>query len=269
VDGAPGSTNWVLKVDVLRGIGAQYFIGEFDGTRFINDAAPDVIRRVDFGEDFYAAQSWSDEPDRRRIWIAWMNNWHYANEIPTAPWRGVFSIPRQLSMLRFGETLYLVQQPIAELGQFTKSIYYAENMDIAGVNAQLAALEMDMAQEIKVQVTLGTATGFGLKLCTGDGEETLIGYETERQELFIDRRLSGASTFSDQFADVHRAPLVPEGGKISMQIFLDSCSVEVFAGDGSAVISDLIFPQSQNVRLEFYAQHGNVHLNAVEIRKLT
>jgi fructan beta-fructosidase len=266
VDGEPGRTKWVLKVDVLRGIGAQYFIGDFDGTQFINDAAADVIRRVDFGEDFYAAQSWSDEPNRRRIWIAWMNNWHYANQIPTSPWRGVFSIPRQLSLRRFPGGLRLVQQPIAELGQFTTSIYDVENMDI---NAQLAALEMDMAQEIKVQVTLGTAKGFGLKLCTGDGEETVIGYETERQELFIDRRLSGTSIFSDQFADVHRAPLVPQGGKISLHIFLDSCSVEVFADDGATAMSDLIFPQSGHVRLEFYARDGNVQLNSLEIRKLT
>src|SRR5690349_18298068 len=252
VEGEQGRTKWVLKVDVLRGIGAQYFIGDFDGTLFINDAAPDVVRRVDFGEDFYAAQSWSDEPNGPRVWIAWMNNWHYANEIPTAPWRGVFSIPRQLSLRRFGETLRLVQHPIEELQQFTKSIYDSGNIDIEGVNAQLAALDMDMAQEIKVQVTLGTATRFGLRLCNGDGEETRIGYDTERQEILVDRRLSGTSTFSDQFAAVHRAPLVPEAGKISLHIFLDSCSVEVFAGDGSAVISDLIFPQSQNLSLEFY-----------------
>jgi sucrose-6-phosphate hydrolase SacC (GH32 family) len=32
VEGEQGRTKWVLKVDVLRGIGAQYFIGEFDGT---------------------------------------------------------------------------------------------------------------------------------------------------------------------------------------------------------------------------------------------
>jgi fructan beta-fructosidase len=268
VEGEQGRTKWVLKVDVLRGIGAQYFIGDFDGTRFMNDAAPEVVRRVDFGEDFYAAQSWSDEPNRRRIWIAWMNNWHYANEIPTAPWRGIFSIPRQLSLRRFGETLHLVQQPLEELQQFTKSIYYAENIDIAGANAQLAALEMDMAQEIKVQVTPGTAAGFGLKLCTGDGEETRIGYETERQELFIDRRLSGTSTFSDQFAAVHRAPLVPEGGKISLHIFLDSCSVEVFANDGSTVMSDLIFPQSQNLSLEFYMHEGKATVDRLHIWRL-
>ena len=268
VEDEPVLTRWVLKVDVLRGTGAQYFIGDFDGTRFTSDLAAHEIRRVDYGNDFYAAQSWSDEPKDRRIWLAWMNNWPYANDIPTSPWRGLFSIPRQLRLRRFPGGLRLVQQPIEELQQVTKSIYHAENMDIAGANTQLAALKMDLAQELKVQFTLATAIEFGLKLCTGDGEETIIGYDVSSQELFIDRQRAGDHAFSDQFAGVHRAPLVSQGGKISLHIFLDSCSVEIFAGDGSTVLSDLIFPQSRNLKLEFYVRDGNVHLNKLDIWKL-
>ena len=269
VEAENGLTKWVLKVDVLRGTGAQYFLGEFDGTQFMNDAPADEIKRVDFGEDFYAAQSWSDEPHGRRIWIAWMNNWHYANDIPTSPWRGLFSIPRRLSLQRFHEGLRLVQQPIDEVGQFTKSIYYAENLDIAPANEQLAALKMDMAQEIRVQFTPGTVAEFRLKLCTGDGEETVIGYDVRAQELFVDRQRAGDNSFADQFAGVHRAPLAVQGGKISLHIFLDSCSIEVFANGGSTVISDLIFPQSQNLRLEFYFSEGDGRLDILDICSLS
>jgi fructan beta-fructosidase len=269
VEGEPGTRKWVLKLDALKGTGAQYFIGDFDGTRFINDAAEDVVKRVDYGSDFYAAQSWSDEPHGRRIWIAWMNNWPYANDIPASPWRGLFSIPRQLSLRRFPDGLRLGQEPIEELRELTKSIYFAENATIASVNAQVATLELDLAGEIKVQFTLGTATEFGLRLCTGDGEETVIGCDVQSRELFLDRQRAGDSSFSDQFAAVHRAPLNTDGGKISLHIFLDSCSIEVFADGGATVISDLIFPHSQHVKLEFYSPDGDVHLNTLEIRKLT
>ena len=269
VESETGLTKWVLKVDVLKGTGAQYFVGDFDGTQFTNDVSADEIKRVDFGADFYAAQSWSDEPNGRRIWIAWMNNWHYANDIPTSPWRGLFSVPRQLSLRRFHEGLRLVQQPIEELGQFTKSIYYAENVDIAHANEQLAALKIDMAQEIEVQFDLDTAMNVGLKLCTGDGEETIIGYDVRSQELFVNRESAGDSAFSDRFAGVHRAPLASQGGKISLHIFLDSCSIEVFADGGSTVISDLIFPQSQNLRPEFYASEGNAKLAILDICSLS
>ena len=107
VDGdAAGATRWVLKVDVndgapFGGSGGQYFVGHFDGKQFLPEAAKPSARGVwiDFGKDFYAAQAWNDAPgDGRPVWIAWMNNWQYANEIPTAPWRGAMTIPRTVSL---------------------------------------------------------------------------------------------------------------------------------------------------------------------------
>jgi len=149
-----------------------------------------------------------------------------------------------------------------------QALYHVIDTGIATVNIQLADLKMDIAQEIKAEFALGTAREFGIKICTGDAEETVIGYDTEIQELFVDRRYSGNSAFSDRFAGVYRALLLPEQGKIRMRIFMDSCSVEVFGNDGHMVISDLIFPHSQSARLEFYAIGGDVHLNTLGIWKL-
>ena len=264
----PETRKWVLKVDVLKGTGAQYFIGDFDGTCFINDAIENQTLCVDYGQDFYAAQSWSDAPNGRRIWIGWLNNWHYADTIPTSPWRGLFSVPRELHLRKYPEGLRLVQQPVAELMQLRQSLYHVIDTDIATVNTQLAALKMNIAQEIKVECALGTAREFGIKICTDNAEETVIGYDAQTQELFVDRRRSGDSAFSVKFAGVRRAPLPPEQGKIRMHIFMDSCSVEAFGNDGYTVISDLIFPHSQGTRMEFYALGGDVRLNKLEIWKL-
>jgi fructan beta-fructosidase len=268
IEDEPAISKWVLKVDALKGTGAQYFVGDFDGTRFVHEAAEDSVLRVDYGADFYAAQSWSDDPEGRRIWIGWLNNWHYANDIPTSPWRGVFSVPRQLHLRRFGKAIRLVQQPLEELKQLRQPLYQATNAEMESVNAQLAALEMDTAQEIRVEFTLDTATEFGLKICTGKAQETSIGYDLRSQEMFMDRRHSGDSSFSDRFATEHRAPLSPDGGKIRLHIFVDSCSVEIFGDDGSAVISDLIFPPSENSSLTFYARGGGVNINALDIWRL-
>jgi sucrose-6-phosphate hydrolase SacC (GH32 family) len=161
-----------------------------------------------------------------------------------------------------------VQQPLAELRQLRHVVYQTTNTDTETVNTRLAALEMDMAQEIKVEFTLHSAAEFGLKICTGLAEETLIGYDSRSQEMFIDRRHSGDSSFSDRFSTVHRAPLSPERGKIRMHIFVDSCSVEVFGNHGSAVISDLIFPPPENSSLTFYAHGGDVNINALTIWRL-
>jgi fructan beta-fructosidase len=268
VDNGPETTKWVLKLDVLKSIGAQYFIGEFDGRRFISDGESDRILRVDYGSDFYAAQSWSDEPHGRRIWIGWLNNWHYANDIPTSPWRGLVSIPRELHLRRHPEGYRLVQQPVEELKQLRRSLYHITDSNMDAINSQLAETQVDLALEIQVDFVIGTAREFGVQIYTGQGEETLTGYDAQTQALFVDRRRSGDNSFSEMFSGIHRGHLQPEQGKIKLHIFVDTCSVEVFGNDGRTGISDLIFPHSPNARLEFYAREGDVHIDRLDIWKL-
>src|SRR5262249_53611188 len=118
-----GETRWVLKVDVndrapFGGSGGQYFVGHFDGREF----RPEGLRCdspplwIDHGKDFYAAQTWNDAPsDVRPVWIAWMNNWQYANEIPTAPWRGAMTLPRRVILRMTPDGLRIAQSPVASL----------------------------------------------------------------------------------------------------------------------------------------------------------
>jgi levanase len=42
---------------------------------------------LDWGRDYYATVSFSNAPDGRRVMLGWMNNWDYANDIPTGTWR--------------------------------------------------------------------------------------------------------------------------------------------------------------------------------------
>ncbi|HTG68533.1 MAG TPA: glycoside hydrolase family 32 protein, partial [Candidatus Udaeobacter sp.] len=74
VDGDPSHTKWILKVDINpgeknQGSRGQYFIGQFDGTNFVNDNPSDKVLWVDYGKDFYASLSWNHLPERR-VWIA-------------------------------------------------------------------------------------------------------------------------------------------------------------------------------------------------------
>lgn len=41
----------------------------------------------------YATVTWSDAPDNRRIAVAWMSNWQYANDVPTSQYRSPNSVP--------------------------------------------------------------------------------------------------------------------------------------------------------------------------------
>ena len=108
----------MLAVGLTRGApaggsGMAAQVGTFDGERF---TPRDELRWVDHGPSFYAAQSWNDVADGRRIWIAWMGNW----ADPAAPdadadWRGQMSVPRQLSLRAVDGGYRLIQSPVAEL----------------------------------------------------------------------------------------------------------------------------------------------------------
>jgi fructan beta-fructosidase len=266
VEGQPGTQKWILKVDVNRSILAQYFVGHFDGTRFVNDAPSDQVLRVDYGKDFYAAQSWSDAPDGQRLWLGWMNNWDYANVIPTSPWRGLFSIPREVALRQYSGGLRLVQSRITGLESLRQQHYHSAGEDIANVNADLAARgDWGVAVEIEAEFAMGAAAEFGIKVRKGEAEETRIGYDALVGELFVDRRRSGNVGFAPAFPGQHRGPLPPEQGKIKLHVFVDACSVEVFGNDGRTVISDLIFPDPHSTGVEFYASGGEVRLMVLDV----
>ncbi|MDF5735586.1 MULTISPECIES: glycoside hydrolase family 32 protein [unclassified Nostoc] len=94
-----------------------YIVGEFDGKQFKQESQP---RPIDFGSDFYAPQTWSGTPGRR-ILAGWQNNWHYAHQTPTTPWRGQLSIPRDLGLMRDSDTYWLTQTPVQELALLRNS----------------------------------------------------------------------------------------------------------------------------------------------------
>jgi fructan beta-fructosidase len=256
VEGNPALLRWVLKVDDQRS-GAQYFIGDFDGERFVCDDRPDVVRRVDFGKDFYAAQSWNDAPDGRRVWLAWMSHWDYAARTPTAPWRGMMSAPRELALRRDADGLHLAQRPTRELRALQRAHWRIEDASPGTANDRLRAMgARGTALEIAATFTCVDGAEFGVRVRVGAAEETVIGYSPAEGQLFVDRSRSGDVSFSPHFDERHAAPCTLHDGTLALHILVDACSVEVFADDGRVVISDLIFPQPESDGIAVFGDHG-------------
>ena len=186
VEGSAGETRWVLDVDInpggrLGGSGGQYFVGTFDGTRFVNDNGPEQTLWVDYGKDFYATLSFSDIPpsDGRRIWMGWISNWLYANEEPTVAWRGAQSVPRELRLRRLRDGLRLVQSPIAELS----ALRATKNGTEIGGRTTLPG-----ATEIAFTVARGDWREAGIRLFNDAGEEVVVGLTSSPLEVFVDKR---------------------------------------------------------------------------------
>ena len=250
------------------GSGCQYFVGEFDGTRFKNDNPPETQLWMDWGRDFYAAQSYAGVPpsDGRRIVIGWISNWMYANEMPTSPWRGAQSVPRELRLKRFPEGLRVVQQPVREVETLRGGRKLRiENVSAEHANELIAAAGFrDGSLDLQAVIDVRNARDVGFRVLQGDSEETRVGFTTAPAEVYIDRTQSGAAEFHETFAGRHAARLAPVNGMVELRILVDRSVVEVFAEDGRVTITDRVFPQPGSTGVSLYSEGGEARIVSLD-----
>ncbi|MEJ0032690.1 MAG: glycoside hydrolase family 32 protein [Bacteroidota bacterium] len=130
----PLSNKWVLLISASHPqggpfVGMQYFVGDFDGTKFSVDDSSRYPLYVDYGKDFYAGITYNNEPGGRRIMIGWANNWAYAGSVPTSPWRGGMSLPRELSL---DSDLKLKQVPAVEIESKKVVFDKTDSIEVSG-----------------------------------------------------------------------------------------------------------------------------------------
>ncbi len=280
VDGNSHNIKWVLEVglnpgSIAGGSGGQYFIGNFDGKKFTatqpTGAPGDSVLWVDYGKDFYAATSWSDIPksDGRTLWLGWLDNWQYGQKAPTSPWRGGMSVPRSVGLKTFPDGIKLVQNPARELQKLRYDHHHLSNITVSGKNDELSqrGIRGDVL-EIDAVFTLGSASEFGFLVRKGASQQTVVGYNVNHHQMYVDRTQSGADSFSKDFPGVQHGPLEPDENTIRLHILLDRSSVEVFGNDGQTVITDKIFPNLTSDGLQLFAKGGDIHLKSLDIWKL-
>ncbi len=261
VEGESGGTRWVLKVGLnpgglQGGSGEQYFIGKFDGTRFVNENPSAQTLWTDHGKDCYCALTFNGLPrSEQPVMLGWMNNWQYANLLPTSPWRGQMTVARKLAIRKYPEGLRLVQQPVVAHSRSKKHLQL-EKQNQEQINAALRSSPIVHAPfELRATVLLGAAEEVGWKLMSSDGAATIVGYDRKRHELFVDRTNSGVVDFSRDFPARTAVPL-STGDSVQLDILVDRSSVEVFAENGRVSITNLIFPLTGSHTVEFYSRGG-------------
>jgi len=114
----------------------------------------------------------------------------------------------------------------------------------------------------------GTARSCGLRIRTGDSEFTEVGYDRDPGAVYVDRRKSGNVDFHQAFAGRHEAPTRVINGKVELQIIVDRSSVEVFINDGETVISDRIFPTTQEAVIEIFTGDDSAQVTDTIVHQL-
>ena len=95
--------------------------------------------------------------------------------------------------------------------------------------------------EIAMDIDLHDSPGASIRVFQSANEQTIVGLSRNPAEVFVDRTRSGEVGFHKNFPGRHAAP-IGDGNRVSLHMFLDASSVEVFVNNGEKVISDRVFP---------------------------
>ena len=244
-----------------------------DQITFADQPARSVEERsnwLDHGKDYYAAVSWNDFPGGKRVMIGWMSNWNYAGAIPTSPWRSAMSVPREVSLRTINGHIQVVQQPLHRLDSLRSGpSYRLRNRDIPPGTTRLTDRRASgKALDITADLQAGDAAKFGLAVRTGNGEQTLIGYDATTEEVYVDRSQSGNVGFNSDFPGVQRAPLAANRGRVTLRVLVDWSSVEVVAAGGQRLITDQIFPSDASQGVSLFADGGTATVKSLHIRQM-
>ncbi len=267
--GNPRTSRWVLKIGLnpgglQGGSGEQYFVGAFDGIRFVNDNPPATTLWTDYGKDCYCALTFNNLPRADLpVMLGWMNNWQYAARVPTAPWRGQMTVPRRLKLRKEPEGLRLVQQPVQTLRTLRKNGFSWRGVSVDTLNKALRA-RPGTSFELNSTFTPDSQGESGFRLLGPNQTFTTIGYDAGKREVYVDRTHSGNVSFSRDFPGRTAAPLPAGRGPLELTILVDRSTLEVFAQGGRVAISTLIYPPEGPLALEFFSPPGRSGRIAVE-----
>lgn len=220
---------------------------------------------LDWGRDYYATVSFSGAPDGRRVMLGWMNNWDYANDIPTGTWRSAMALPRDVDLVTTDRGPRLAQRVVPELAELERpAIAYADGARPIAEGVETLPVAGDVVR-IDAVVAPGDADAVGLRVLGDDAAATRIGWDASSARLFVDRRESGNTGFHPAFASFDDAPVALADGKLALTVYVDRASVEVFADGGRTTITDQVFPNAGADAIGLWAEGGDAWLESITV----
>ena len=271
VDGT-NEKKWVLLCNLnpggpFGGSATQYFVGTFNGKEFVNES-PSKTKWMDWGKDHYATVTWSDAPDNRRIAIAWMSNWQYANDVPTSQYRSPNSVPRDLSLFTVDGETYLQSAASPELLKL-RDISKKRSFKVNGtrtIKDMIAGNEG--AYEIELTIENQHADVIGFRLYNDKGEEVDMQYDMKEKKFSMDRRKSGEVSFNENFPMLTWTAIESGKDELKLCLFVDKSSVEAFGDGGRFVMTNQVFPSEPYTHIDFYSKGGAYKVDSFVIYKL-
>ena len=236
-------TRWIIHSADMR-----YKVGRFDGKTFTPET-PLLIGQK--GESAYAAQTFNDMPDARRVQVAWGRN-----EAPGMPFSQIMTFPCELSLATTAEGPRMRWRPVREIEKLhgKRKFWLNEPLPAYGKPVVLArgkhldiyaAISVGNASEVEVNVR-----GIPIICHVKDKLLTVNGY-------------ASSVALKEGYAGIGLRE-----GKLQLRILLDRISMEVFADDGLVYMPLAVVPPADNDMITIAARGGSARADAVEIFQL-
>lgn len=223
---------WILVVSMTKTdegrSRTQYFIGDFDGEKFICTHPSNEAVWLDDGFDNYAGVTFQnyDTP----LFMGWAMNWAYASKVPTNEFCGQATLARSLSLCETKEG-YRLAGHVEGLDKFRH-----------------------MAYPVRSGAHLMTET-FGLKIKgEGAGKIRLLNSEGQRLEIevteetiTVNRTIAGYREFDEQFMTPEYSMVSAKRrkeGSWDLEVIFDVSVLEVFADGGLNMATVVVYPDT-------------------------
>lgn len=263
---------WVLICNLnpggpFGGSAAQYFVGSFDGKKFVNES-PTQTKWMDWGKDNYATVTWNNAPDGRCIALGWMSNWQYANNVPTRQYRSANTLARDLTLYREGQELFLKSTPSVEVKKARGKKVSIPSFKVSEKHEIVNLFEDNQgAYEVEILIQNAGASKIAFCLLNDKGEKVSMYYDLNRKQFVMDRSESGTVDFSKDFPAVTVAPANVDK-ELVLRLFVDRSSIEAFGEDGKFVMTNLVFPSQPYVKMCFEADKNGYAVKSLNVYKL-
>lgn len=237
VDGGKAGTKWVLTA-----ADSTYMLGTFDGTTFTPDTMDGKVGRKHPGnssDTFYAAQTFSQTPDGRRIQIGWGRI-----DAPGMPFNQMMSFPCELTLRTTPDGVRMFAWPVKEIEKLVKAERRFVDVKVALGETWRPEASGEL---LDVEATFGLTKALSEIRLVVRGMPVVI--RVDKQEVACGGRTARAREVEGQFtvrvlADRTSLEVFVNGGETSLLLpgaFVPGTpAVEVNGGTGVIPVRELV-----------------------------
>lgn len=257
----------------------QYFVGSFNGTTFRNENSQNTELWVDYGPDTYAGVTYNLLPDKRRVFLNWMNRWEYAQTLNISTWNGQMGIARELKLVAVKDQFLISSLPVREFNSLrVKRVHNFKNVTIGPNSAFQIGSSVTEGKEkrlLDIELTVNltqfqTNDSLGIEFA---GVKEKLSILFTGKEFVLDR--SNASNagrnFKPNWGTIWKAPRQLSTPLLKLRIILDRSSIELFADDGLSVMAALYYSEEDlasniNISVKERAIVNLLELNVYQLK---